>query len=150
MLFSWKAYFCNEWGGFSSSQSIYGGQIGWHARCCCFLCNPPSGAAPCLPPSGRVRRGSVHGGGRGGRVAGHTAASEHTKSCLLIGISIGNSLPSSEAVWFLSVARQQLWGTWRFHRVGWSCLWVGVYCMRVCGRARLNMTLRQSAQVKQI
>lgn len=51
MFFSWKDHFCNEWGGFifSSFQSIYGGQIGWHACCCCYLCNPPSSAALFTP-----------------------------------------------------------------------------------------------------
>lgn len=49
MFFSWKYHFCSELGGFSYFESIYGGQIGWHACCCCYLCNPPSRAALFTP-----------------------------------------------------------------------------------------------------
>lgn len=55
----------------------------------------------------------------------------------LIGSS---SLPSTDAVWFLSVARQQLWATSRFHHVGSSL------CLCDCGGARSD----HESQAKQM
>lgn len=47
--------------------------------CCCYLCNPLSRAA-LFTPVLQGEEGSVHGGGRGQRSAGHRAASKLTKA----------------------------------------------------------------------
>lgn len=60
----------------------------------------------CLPPSGGVEEG-ISARWREGPESGHRAASKQTKSFLLMSSS-SRRLPSSQAVGFLSVARQQL------------------------------------------
>lgn len=92
----------------------------------------------CLPPSCSVRMGSANRGGRGNGMTRHWAVfREKKRSALLIG---GSSLPSTDAAWFLSVARQQLWGIWRFHGDGLRLF----VCVFVAGRGP-NVTLGQNA-----